>query len=141
MGRYKLEKATHKLDFSQTRYAGLEVTMRAAPLGVIIAWQDLAGRDDLTGEEMKAMFAGFAGYLESWNLDDDADNPVPATYEGVAAQEVSFVQALIGMYADTLTSAPPPLPGSSGSGGSSAAVPPPGVVSASASLPSSPAPS
>ncbi len=56
----------------------------------------LAGKrtDQLTPEEMElvlGVFGGFSEHLVSWNLENDDDTPVPASFEGVRAQDTGFV--------------------------------------------------
>ena len=116
---YKPPKTVFKLDFSATEYAGLEVAVRAGSIGKLLGLQELADQDALTAAEARQMFAGFAELLVSWNVEDDDGKPVPAAYEGVAAQEVDFIKAIITAYFETTAAAPPPLPGTSASGGNS----------------------
>lgn len=87
----------------------------------------------------------FASMIESWNLEDEArvcascgavrfdeaeacgrctseafeveDRPVPATYDGLAAQDLDFIMELLSGAMQTLSAAPPPLPEPSSSGG------------------------
>lgn len=94
----------------------------------------------------------FASLIEAWNLEDEArvctscgavrfddeaqacdrcgseayeeeDRPVPATYEGLVTQDLDFIMELLSGAMETITSAPPPLPGRSSSGGSTQPTP------------------
>lgn len=118
MGDYKPKRTIYKLDFSETQYAGLEVTVRAGSIGDLLVLQEFADRDELTANEAKKMFAGFAALLISWNVVADDDKPVPATYEGVASQEADFIKAIITAFYANVAAAPPPLPGASNGGAS-----------------------
>jgi hypothetical protein len=106
-----------KLDFSATAYEGLEVTMDAVSLETLLDIQDLAEQIGEAGNARK-LFRAFADCLESWNV-TRAGEPVPATYEGVIAQDAGFVLALVAAWQQGLAQAPPPLPGTSSSGGTS----------------------
>ena len=107
-----------KLDFSETAYAGLEVTMGALSLGELLDIQDLAD-EAAAGRAVRQLLVKFAGCLESWNVTRDG-KPVPATLEGVLSQNAVFVAAVVTAWARQMHEAPPPLPGGSPSGGSSA---------------------
>jgi hypothetical protein len=131
---YKPKRTVYKLDFSETEYAGLEVAMRAGSIDALLGLQELADQGQMTADEAKKMFAGFAGLLESWNVEDDDDRPVPATYEGVASQEPGFIGAIVRAFFANVAAAPPPLPGGSLSGGTSAAESTLGLDAASRSL-------
>ena len=82
MTGYKPKRTVYKLDFSATEYAGLEVAMRAGSLGALLDLQELSEQGTLTADEARQMFAGFAELLVSWNVEDEDDKPVPATYRG-----------------------------------------------------------
>ena len=118
---YKPKRTIYKLDFSQTEYAGLEVAVRAGSIGDLLGLQELAGAGEMTAEEARQMFAGFAALLVSWNVEDGDDKPVPATYEGVASQEPDFVKAIVTAFFVNVAGTPPPLPDGSNSGGNSVA--------------------
>lgn len=116
---YKPKKTVYKLDFSDTEFAGLEAAVRAGSIDQLLGLQELADHEELSAEEARQMFAGFASLLVSWNVETEDDEPVPATYEGVASQEPDFIKAIVTMFYETVAAAPPPLPGGSPSGGSS----------------------
>ena len=127
-----------KLDFSDTAYAGLEVTMDAVSLGDLLDIQDLAdaGTVDAVGTAAREMVKRFADHLESWNVTRKGE-PVPATLEGALSLDAVFIGAIIKAWTQGTAEAPPPLPGGSPSGGSSAEGSTLGLAAASRSLPSS----
>lgn len=127
-----------KLDFSETAYAGLEVTMDAVSLGALLDIQDLAdaAADGLAGAALRKLIARFSGCLESWNVTKNGQ-PVAPDYDGVLSQDAAFVLAIVRAWQQGLFEAPPPLPGGSGSGGSSAEESTLGLAAASRSLRSS----
>jgi hypothetical protein len=108
-----------KLDFSDTAYAGLEVTMDAVSLGDLLDIQDLAD-DASAGSAARELIRRFAAALESWNVTKGGE-PVPADFDGVLSQDAAFILAIVQAWQQGMAAAPPPLPGGSGSGGSSAA--------------------
>jgi hypothetical protein len=123
-----------KLDFSDTAYAGLEVTMDAVSLGDLLDIADLAEQAAAASSAgaARALFAAFAKALESWNV-TKGGKPVPATLEGVLSQDAAFVTAVVQAWQQGMAQAPPPLPGGSPSGGSSAAESTLGLAGASRS--------
>ena len=134
MAGFEPPSTGQKLDFSETAYAGLKVTMGAISLGDLLDIQDLVEQAS-AGKAVRSMMRKFAAALESWNVTKNG-RPVPATYEGVLQQDAAFVLAVVQSWQQGMAQAPPPLPGGSRSGGISAAESTLGLASASASLPS-----
>lgn len=137
---YKPPTTGHKLDFTGTAYDGLEVTFDSVPLGKLLdITEQLQSVDQGDVPGMRTLFSNVAGLMESWNVEDKDDNPVPCTVEGLMSQDMPFVIAVIETWVASTSSAPPPLPGTSPSGTAS-----PEVVTAmgdlSQSLPSLPPP-
>ena len=115
-----------KLDFSDTPYAGLEVTMGAVSLGQMLELEEAAGGT-------REMITRFADCVESWNVTNKGE-PVPADLAGVLSQDPNFILAIVLGWQRNVATAPPPLPDASDSGGTSAEEPMPGLASASRSL-------
>jgi len=120
-----------KLDFSDTAYAGLEVSMDAVSLGDLLDIQDLA-EEASAGSAARELIRKFADALESWNV-TKGGRPVEPDYEGVLSQDAAFILAIIQSWQQGMAQAPPPLPGGSDSGGSSAAESTLGLAAASRS--------
>ncbi len=133
MAGFEPPSSGQKLDFSDTAYAGLEVTMDAISLGDLLDIQDLA--DTATGAAAREMVARFAKALESWNVTRKGE-PVPPTLEGALSLDAVFVGEIVRAWTRGVAEAPPPLPGGSPSGGSSAEASTLGLDAASRSLPS-----
>ena len=114
---YKPQRTLYKLNFAETEYAGLEVTVRSPTIQALLDLQDLADLPALSGDQVREMFRGFAQMLISWNVEDDDDTPVPATYEGVITQDPDFIKMIILAWQDNVASAPPPLQTGSPNGG------------------------
>jgi hypothetical protein len=132
----------NKLDFTGTKYEGLEVTVDSAPLGLLTGVME--DYTVLTAEQVDLAAAmpvvtklldNFAAVLEDWNVEKHG-KPVPPTIEGLRTLDLQFVMAVIGAWLTGTAQAPDPLPGNSGSGMTSpeelAA-----MAAASSSLPSS----
>lgn len=105
---YKVTKTVFKLVFDGGQHEGLEVRATAPPLGFLkstMAMAKFAGKraEELAPEELDevlGLFSGFADHLVSWNLENDDDSPVPATLDGLQAQELPFVFELISAWMD-----------------------------------------
>lgn len=109
-------------------FAGLEVHMRSAPIGLVLAMSEatsqLEGLRD-TGSLTEGQSAGFRGLVEQlaqvitwWNVDDDDDQPVKPDVEGLLAQEPMLILTLVEQWAARQTQVAPPLPQGSPDGGS-----------------------
>jgi len=124
---YKRKKTIYKLIFEDED--GLEVRAYAPPLSFLqrsIDMAALAGRrsDDLSPDELALVtgfFSGFAKYLVSWNLEDDDDQPVPATLDGLLDQDMDFVFQIIDAWLDSVGEVAGPLGQSSSAGSPSLA--------------------
>ncbi|MFC5834659.1 hypothetical protein [Nonomuraea insulae] len=120
---YKRPARVYKLVFNEDDdMAGLEVKARSMSTGGLL---DMAPLLDLqlsaspTAEEMESiaeLLERFAGVLVSWNLEDDDDEPVPATLEGLLDQDIDFVLRIILAWADAISGVPAPLDGLSPGG-------------------------
>ena len=93
------KRVTYSIDFEGTDLQGLEVTVRSLSLGEylgVIGARRLAdvrsrGWTDEDRGAMRELYDAFAGALVSWNVEDDAGDPVPATKEGVYGQDFAFM--------------------------------------------------
>lgn len=100
---YRPKRTPCKLDFSGTEFDGLEVTTRPVPMSVMIdAATASASADPAAGRQIAATFA-YA--LESWNVEDDEGQPVPADLDGLMSQPPQFVYAVINAWAASLAGA------------------------------------
>jgi len=121
---YKRRKTIYRLVFEDEEFDGLEVRAYAPPLGFLeraMKMGALSGRpaDDLSPDEIEllnGLFTGFANYLVSWNLEEDDGKPVPATLEGLRAQDLSFVFQIIDAWLNSVGEVASPLGRSSNAG-------------------------
>lgn len=98
---YRKTKVIYTITYED--HPGLEVRAHCPSLGFmrdsigLVKLQGKTGKD-LTPEDVKSLddlFEGFEKCLISWNLEDGDGQPVPTTPEGMAAQEVPFIFAII----------------------------------------------
>ena len=101
---------------------GLEVSLTGLSIATLAQVESLGAK--LTGEgavEEKltaadALFEVMAGCLAGWNLEDHQGQPVPATHEGIAGQDVSLILGVLQGWMGAAASVDIPLPnGSNGS--------------------------
>jgi len=102
---YRPKRAPLKLDFAGTEYAGLEITIRSVPMSVI---QDVAvAASSGNPSAFRHIAATFAYAIESWNVEDDDDRPVPADLDGLLSQDPRFVAAVIKTWTEAIYGATP----------------------------------
>jgi len=90
---YRPNRAPCKLDFTGTEYDGLEVVTRPMPMSVLLDVMAGSTKQDL--ESFRQTAATFAYALDSWNVEDDDGQPVPADLDGLLSQDPRFVSAVI----------------------------------------------
>lgn len=119
---FKREPKLYRLKFEDPSMAGLEVDAKSLSTGAFLEVAGLADAvkgDSLDAAAARKLFEVFAGALVSWNLEDEHDQPVPATYEGVVSQDMDFVLEIIMAWIGAMSSVDTPLPGALNSGGTS----------------------
>lgn len=114
---YKRKPKVYRLHFEDDDMSGLIVEVRPSSVGTMLDTADLASMasvfdgismknirpEDLEKiGELRKLFDSFADSLVSWNLEDEDDNPVPATREGVYGQDVDFILEIIGAWAEAV---------------------------------------
>jgi hypothetical protein len=97
---FRPKRTPFKLDFSGTECEGLEVTVRPMPMSVMLDVIAAVGSGDVTAA--RQMYATFTYALESWNVEDDDGNPVPADLDGLMSQDGRFIGAVIQAWAAAL---------------------------------------
>lgn len=126
---YKAKKKHYRLKFAEdTDMAGLEVTMTSISTGQMLRLQQLSGMGAAATKDPKVfgeMIKIFAGAIESWNLEDDDDTPVPATVAGAMAQDPDFIMAIISAWTMAIVGVSRPLdePSTSGANALEASMP------------------
>jgi hypothetical protein len=109
---FRPKRKIYKLDFTGTDYEGLEVSMRGPTVGEELEIETLRSQDGGGREIFKMM----TGLLVEWNVEDEAGEPVPTTFDGVCTQEAVFVMAILNATQQAASGVPDPLPDSSPSG-------------------------
>lgn len=117
---FKAPRKLYRLKFApDTGYDGLEVVMTSIPIGRILELQDLTADPEAIAKDATTfgkLIGMLAGALLSWNLEDDADQPVPAGREGLLAQDTDLVMALVVAWSSAMSEVPGPLDARSTSG-------------------------
>jgi hypothetical protein len=118
--RFKREKKLYHLQFEAEDLAGFECYATGTTLEqfveVTALSEELQTPEGRTKDNIEKQFTVFARFLKSWNLDDENDQPVPCTYEGLASQEFDFVMAIMMAWTAAIASVPAPLAEGSASG-------------------------
>lgn len=112
---YRPPTTIYRLEFEGEEYAGLEVRMRAAKLGVILDAQDLASisPDQLTAADAERItdeLTSLADHLVSWNVEYDDGEPVPPDLKGLRFLEMPLVARIFLAWQRAMTDVTPPLP-------------------------------
>ena len=124
---YKVQRTGYKVTLED--HPGLELVIRPLTVRQVLDFTRLVeqGGDadpDAPDASQLAAFESvlttFGSLLESWNLEEDDDTPVPATFDGLTTLGLPFAMELIQASLEAVTQAPRPLPPSSTPGVSDA---------------------
>lgn|SRR6185436_17535873 len=110
------ERVVYQLDFSGTRWKGLEVRARGTTFEEGMELQrllDLGGdilkRDDpVAAEDRKRYYELIASVVIDWNRTDEGE-PVPVDEKHMALEEMAMLQAMTHAYLRTVFEVAPPL--------------------------------
>jgi hypothetical protein len=91
---YRPKRDPYKLNFSATEHEGLEVTVRRMPVSVLLDVAAGMGAPN-NADALRHLYATLAFALESWNVEDDEGQPVPADLDGVVSQDPEFMSVII----------------------------------------------
>lgn len=116
---FKPPKKQYKLIFEDPDMAGAEVVMRSSSIAKALEFQRIGSGATTELEKTDAHVKLLAGALIEWNLEDDDDNPLPATYDGLASLEGHVFWAIFNAWIEAVAGVPAPLDGGSTSGDSS----------------------
>ncbi len=114
---YKYPGKLFVLKFAEGEHEGLIVKVKSLPIGQFLEMAGMAKRisgsedqkRDFDPSSMKEMFELFAKCLHSWNLEDEDDQPIPATKDGLYALDLDFVLTLILAWMDGVAGVSGPL--------------------------------
>lgn len=127
---YTPRSTVYTLDFAGTEHDGLEVRMRASPLGGLFdATELLSIKERLEAAEAAAtapaaedvnrmvdQYRDLAEYLVSWNIDAKDGTALPATLDGLKTLETPLVNLIAQTWRAAMGQVAPPLSGGSNSG-------------------------
>ncbi|HZN70561.1 MAG TPA: hypothetical protein VFC00_02590 [Micromonosporaceae bacterium] len=99
---------TYKLVFADPEFAGLEVRARSISIRKMLEIAKF-DRNDLDEGQVELLLATFAKALVSWNLEEPEGEPVPATLDGLYAQDIGFVMQIIFAWMEAVAAVPTPL--------------------------------
>lgn len=109
------ERVTYRLDFSDTRWEGLEVRARGTTLDESIELQRLLDlgqllmkQDSETEESRRRYFELLSEIVIEWNRTDDGE-PVPVDPKHMALEEMVMLQAMTRAYLRKVFEVAPPL--------------------------------
>jgi hypothetical protein len=115
---FRPPRKIYTLDFTGTDYDGAHVRMRGTTLAEQIHVEDLRASD--APDSGLELFEFLASLLVDWNIEDDNEQPVPATLDGVRAQDFGFTVAIMNALQTAVTGVSAPLEPSSADGEPSA---------------------
>jgi hypothetical protein len=102
---FKIKHKVYKLDFTGTEYDGLEVRVGGLTMGEWMEFVGLADSDEPSNDTDR-MLKMFAAHLKSWNLEDEDDEPVPATLDALRSVDFKMVMFIIHAWMDALADVP-----------------------------------
>lgn len=122
---FKPKNKLYNLKFLDPDYEGLEVLMRPIPTGKLLEIQSLhaatqaaakAGTTVAEDEGIREVVKALAESMVSWNLEDEFDQPVPATFDGLLSQDYETVMAVLNAWTEAVAGVAAPLEQGSTSG-------------------------
>lgn len=104
---FKRKRKIYNLDFEGTEYDGLMVKVRGLTTGEYLDLISLTAPEDEGSKETEELLKLFASHLLSWNLEDDeTEDAVPTTYEGVRSNDFAMNMAIVNAWTAALVSVP-----------------------------------
>jgi hypothetical protein len=103
---FKRKRKIYKLDFEGTEYEGLEVKVQGLTTGEYLEIVSLSAPGTEGDKETEGMLRMFAEHLIFWNLTDEADVPVPTTFDGIKTNDFIMNMMIINAWTDALTAVP-----------------------------------
>ncbi len=108
---HKRKQTIYKLVFEDPEYHDLEVRARSMPLGQYLEMMAIFDEGGLTKDNSDKLFAMFADVLIDWNIEDDEDQPVSATVEGLYSLELEEARTIISAWRDAVAGVSRPFGG------------------------------
>lgn len=98
---YRKIPTIYTLSFADPDYEGLEVRLKSVRLGRLRKMLKLS--DEGNAEGFDEIVDLLVENLVSWNLENEDGVPVPATREGLDAQEIRFVMDIFSTWVNGMT--------------------------------------
>jgi hypothetical protein len=105
-------RRTFKLEFEDPSFGGLEVRTRTKPLRFLVELEQLMSTnlaDDVNAADLERFHEMLAEVIISWNLLDDAEQPVPITGEAIGGEEWLLLKEIARAWVQAVTAPPRPL--------------------------------
>lgn len=108
---FKVKKTPYRLYFADGDYEGLEVFATSISVGKLLEIMELKDvkPEDMEPKELTWLLTTFAGSLDSWNVEDDNGNKLPATLDGIKQLDITLTLQIISAWADGMVNIPVPL--------------------------------
>lgn len=117
MASFKRKRKVYSLDFAGTEYDGLVVKVRGLTTGEYLDFISSTVAADGESGETEGTLLLLAAHLVEWNLEDeDSEEMVPATLEGIKTNDFRMNMAIINAWTDAMVSVPEAVGKKSGSG-------------------------
>lgn len=117
---FELEETVYEMKFEDPALHGLQAEVREISTGDLLDLVDLLeavkGKTGLAvAKPVKRLMEMVGSGLVTWNLERNGES-VPATYEGLRSQPLSFTLAIAGAWAQAMGGVEAPLPTGSSDG-------------------------
>ena len=102
---FQRKRKIYRLDFTGTEYEGLDVRLHGLTTGEYLELVSLTGSTGEGSSETEQLLKLLSSHLVAWNLEEDGD-PIPATFEGVKANDLAMNMRIIDAWTDAMVKAP-----------------------------------
>jgi hypothetical protein len=117
---FTVKRKVFRLVFKDSDLDGLEVLARSLNTGQFLEMEsakaERAGGGKGSEGATQRMLELLAAELVSWNAEDENGVPIPATMDGIRAQDLDFSMKIIDAWTDAIAGVPAPLPPTSSDG-------------------------
>lgn len=108
---YVPKRKVYSLDFSDTDFDGLEITLRGMTTGEMIDAMEMreAAGEDVGGREFAELLQLMADKVVGWNVEDEDERPVEPTLDALRDQDPEFNFAVLDAWLTAINGVPAPL--------------------------------
>lgn len=107
MAAYRRQRRVYILEFGDPQYEGLEIKVRSLPIRELtdLMVLDTESEDpQVRASSISTMMAAFAEALVSWNMTDEAGQPIPSTLEYIESEDADFIMMCISAWMRAVSS-------------------------------------